>query len=156
VLPGGRRERVGLRGHGRPLGHGQLGPVGRAAERVHEAFEVAARGDHEPARPLRRLDALGVRHALGGEQRFAGAGGTANLRRLFAESLAADGANVMVHYESPRRAQEASEVIDRLESLGVEAATHQADLTDTAEITRLVDATVDRFGPGTSSSTQPG
>jgi NAD(P)-dependent dehydrogenase (short-subunit alcohol dehydrogenase family) len=73
-------------------------------------------------------------------------GGTANLGRLFAESLAADGANVMVHYESPRRAEEASEVIDRLESLGVEAATHQADLTDTAEITRLVDATVDRFG----------
>ena len=30
-------------------------------------------------------------------------GGSANIGRLFAESLASDGANVVVHYNSPRR-----------------------------------------------------
>jgi NAD(P)-dependent dehydrogenase (short-subunit alcohol dehydrogenase family) len=73
-------------------------------------------------------------------------GGTANLGRLFAGSLAGDGADVMVHYDSPGRADEAVEVLEELESLGVEATSHQADLTDTDEVTRLVDATIDRFG----------
>ena len=35
-------------------------------------------------------------------------GGTANLGKLFAESLASDGANVVVHYNSVRRAEEAA------------------------------------------------
>jgi NAD(P)-dependent dehydrogenase (short-subunit alcohol dehydrogenase family) len=73
-------------------------------------------------------------------------GGTANLGKLFAEALAADGANVMVHYNSARREDEAKSVVGELEGLGVEAASHQADLTDVDEITRLVDATVERFG----------
>lgn len=73
-------------------------------------------------------------------------GGTANLGKLFAESLAGAGANLMVHYNSPRRADEAKAVVGELEGFGVEAASHQGDLTDAAEITRLVDATIERFG----------
>jgi hypothetical protein len=46
VLPGGRRERVGLLGRWRSLVRGQLGPLGRAAERAHEALEVAVPGDY--------------------------------------------------------------------------------------------------------------
>jgi NAD(P)-dependent dehydrogenase (short-subunit alcohol dehydrogenase family) len=73
-------------------------------------------------------------------------GGTANLGKLFAESLARDGANVVVHYNSPGRADEASTVVGDLEALGAQALAHQGDLTDVAEITRLVDDTVERFG----------
>ena len=73
-------------------------------------------------------------------------GGTANLGRLFAESLAGEGADVMVHYNSSGRESEATSVVSELEGLGVKAASHQADLTDVAEITRLVDDTIDRFG----------
>jgi NAD(P)-dependent dehydrogenase (short-subunit alcohol dehydrogenase family) len=73
-------------------------------------------------------------------------GGTANLGRLFAESLAGEGADVMVHYNSSGREREATSVVSELEALGVEAASHQADLTNVAEITRLVDDTIDRFG----------
>ena len=73
-------------------------------------------------------------------------GGTANLGKLFAESLASDGVNLVVHYNSPRRAQEAKHVVNELEGLGVEAIAHQGDLTDTGQITQLVDATIDRFG----------
>jgi NAD(P)-dependent dehydrogenase (short-subunit alcohol dehydrogenase family) len=73
-------------------------------------------------------------------------GGTANLGKLFAESLAGDGVNLVVHYNSPHRAQEAADVVNELEGLGVEAIAHQGDLTDTGQITQLVDATIDRFG----------
>jgi NAD(P)-dependent dehydrogenase (short-subunit alcohol dehydrogenase family) len=73
-------------------------------------------------------------------------GGTANLGKLFAEALAGDGVNVVVHYNSLSRADEAATAVSELEKLGVGAVAHQGDLTDLAEITRLVDATVERFG----------
>jgi NAD(P)-dependent dehydrogenase (short-subunit alcohol dehydrogenase family) len=73
-------------------------------------------------------------------------GGTANLGKLFAESLARDGVNIVAHYNSPSRAEEAAAVASELEALGVEAMAHQADLTNVAEIGRLVDATIERFG----------
>jgi NAD(P)-dependent dehydrogenase (short-subunit alcohol dehydrogenase family) len=73
-------------------------------------------------------------------------GGTANLGKLFAESLAGDGANVVAHYNSPGRADEAATVVAEFEALGVEALAHQGDLTEVAEITRLVDDTIERFG----------
>ncbi|XVU28065.1 SDR family oxidoreductase [Actinoplanes sp. CA-054009] len=74
------------------------------------------------------------------------AGGTANIGKLFAESLADDGADVMVHYNSPGRAEEAATVVKDLQSRGVRAASFQGDLTDIAKIAELADATVDQFG----------
>lgn len=73
-------------------------------------------------------------------------GGTANLGKLFADSLASDGADVMVHYNSPRRAEEAATAVEDLQKRGVKAASHQADLTQVDNITALVDATVEQFG----------
>jgi NAD(P)-dependent dehydrogenase (short-subunit alcohol dehydrogenase family) len=40
-------------------------------------------------------------------------GGTANLGKLFAESLAGDGVNVVVDYNSPSRADEAAGVVSQ-------------------------------------------
>jgi NAD(P)-dependent dehydrogenase (short-subunit alcohol dehydrogenase family) len=73
-------------------------------------------------------------------------GGSDNLGRLFSESLASDGANVVVHYNSPERAEQAAGVVSGLEAKGVEAIAHHGDLTDTAQLTGLVDATIERFG----------
>ena len=73
-------------------------------------------------------------------------GGTANLGKLFCESLAGDGVNLVAHYNSSRRAEEAADVVNELKGLGVEAIAHQGDLTDIDQITKLVDATIDRFG----------
>ena len=73
-------------------------------------------------------------------------GGTANLGKLFSESLAGDGVDVVVHYNSPGRADEAADTVAALEGMGVEAISHQGDLTDIKAITQLVDATVERFG----------
>src|SRR5690242_14050020 len=74
------------------------------------------------------------------------AGGTANIGKLFAEALADDGADVMVHYNSPSRVDEAAVVVKDLQSRGVRAASFQGDLTGTAKITELVDATIAQFG----------
>src|SRR5450755_4475454 len=72
-------------------------------------------------------------------------GGTANMGRMFAQSLASDGASLVVHYNSPRRADEAAGTVKELQAMGVEAAAHQGDLTDRAQLTRLVDTAVERF-----------
>ncbi|GAB2627549.1 putative short chain dehydrogenase/reductase [Paractinoplanes abujensis] len=73
-------------------------------------------------------------------------GGTANLGKLFAESLAGDGANLVLHYNSPRREQEAADAVNDVKGRGVEAIAVQADLTSTANVTALIDATIQRFG----------
>jgi NAD(P)-dependent dehydrogenase (short-subunit alcohol dehydrogenase family) len=73
-------------------------------------------------------------------------GGTANLGELFATSLAEDGADIVVHYNSSTRREEADNVIAALQKLGVKAASHQADLTDVGNISGLVDFTIAQFG----------
>ena len=73
-------------------------------------------------------------------------GGTANLGKLFAGAMADDGADIMVAYNGERRADEAAAAVAELKAKGVDVESHQGDLTDVAEITRLVDHTVERFG----------
>jgi NAD(P)-dependent dehydrogenase (short-subunit alcohol dehydrogenase family) len=73
-------------------------------------------------------------------------GGSANIGRLFCRSLASDGANIVVHYNSPRREKEAADVVAELKALGVDAIAFQGNLTDNNSITSLVDATIKNFG----------
>jgi NAD(P)-dependent dehydrogenase (short-subunit alcohol dehydrogenase family) len=73
-------------------------------------------------------------------------GGSANIGRLFVSALAADGASVVIHYNGAGRAGEADEALNLVKAQGAEGITHQADLTSTAEIARLVDAAIERFG----------
>jgi NAD(P)-dependent dehydrogenase (short-subunit alcohol dehydrogenase family) len=73
-------------------------------------------------------------------------GGVDNLGKLFATALAEDGANVVVHYNNPNRSQQAEETVAEFEAVGVGALAHQGDLTTVAEIRKLVDATLKRFG----------
>jgi NAD(P)-dependent dehydrogenase (short-subunit alcohol dehydrogenase family) len=73
-------------------------------------------------------------------------GASANLGRMFAEQLAADGAKVVVHYNSPGKRDEAEAVVAAITDRGGEAVSHQGDLTHASEVTKLVDATLKRFG----------
>ena len=73
-------------------------------------------------------------------------GGAKNLGKLFSTALAEEGANVVVHYNSPSSADDAAATVAELEKLGVQALAHQGDLTTVPEIKRLVDATIERFG----------
>jgi NAD(P)-dependent dehydrogenase (short-subunit alcohol dehydrogenase family) len=52
----------------------------------------------------------------------------------------------MVHYNSDRHADAAAATVAELKAMGVDVDTHQGDLNAVAEITRLVDHTVERFG----------
>jgi NAD(P)-dependent dehydrogenase (short-subunit alcohol dehydrogenase family) len=54
-------------------------------------------------------------------------GGSANLGKLFAEALASDGADVVVHYNSPRRADEAQGVVTDLKARGTQALSEGAE-----------------------------
>ncbi len=74
------------------------------------------------------------------------AGASANLGRMFAEQLGADGARVVVHYNSPDKREEAEHVVASIAERGGEAFVHQGDLTHAAEATRLVDAALERYG----------
>jgi NAD(P)-dependent dehydrogenase (short-subunit alcohol dehydrogenase family) len=74
------------------------------------------------------------------------AGASANLGRMFAEQLGADGAKVVVHYNSTSKLKEAAAVVAAIKARGGEAIAHQADLTRPAEVSKLVDAAFERFG----------
>ncbi len=73
-------------------------------------------------------------------------GASANLGKLFAEALAADGAKIVVHYNSTSKQGEAAKVAKSITKLGGQAITHQGDLTQVSEVKRLVDKAFEHFG----------
>jgi 3-oxoacyl-[acyl-carrier protein] reductase len=70
-------------------------------------------------------------------------GGGAGLGRACALTLGQRGARVAVHYMKSREG--ADEVVATLKAAGAEAASFQADLTKSADVTALVDAVTARF-----------
>lgn len=73
-------------------------------------------------------------------------GASANLGKLFAGALAADGAKIVVHYNSASKQDEATQVAQDIIATGGTAILHQGDLTQVSEVKRLVDATFEHFG----------
>jgi NAD(P)-dependent dehydrogenase (short-subunit alcohol dehydrogenase family) len=70
-------------------------------------------------------------------------GGGSGIGRASAEALAAAGAKVVV---SGRRTGPGEETVRRIESQGGEAVFVQADVTREADVARLVEAAIERFG----------
>lgn len=73
-------------------------------------------------------------------------GGAKNLGGAVSRDLAAAGANIVVHYHSPSDEKVADETVAACVAVGGDAFAIQADLTSVAEIRRVLDAGVDRFG----------
>lgn len=73
-------------------------------------------------------------------------GASANLGKLFAQALAADGAKIVVHYNSASKKDEATTVAQDIIDRGGEALIHQSDLTQVAQVKRLVDTTIEHYG----------
>ena len=73
-------------------------------------------------------------------------GASANLGRMFAEQLGADGAHVAVHYNSADKASAAAETVQAIEARGGTAFAVQGNLTRPDDIARVVDETFSRFG----------
>jgi NAD(P)-dependent dehydrogenase (short-subunit alcohol dehydrogenase family) len=73
-------------------------------------------------------------------------GASRNLGSLISRTLAADGANVVVHYNSASSEQDANATAQAVKQAGTDAITVQGDLTKTDQVTALFDAAEQRFG----------
>jgi NAD(P)-dependent dehydrogenase (short-subunit alcohol dehydrogenase family) len=73
-------------------------------------------------------------------------GGAKNLGGLISRSLAADGAKVVVHYNSDGTKPAADETVAAISQAGGEAFAIQADLTKAANVTKVFDEGKRRFG----------
>ncbi|MFD2555280.1 SDR family oxidoreductase [Sphingobacterium tabacisoli] len=74
------------------------------------------------------------------------AGGAKNLGGLLSRNLASKGAKMAIHYNSEHTKAEAEQTFNDIVSAGGEAFLFQADLTNVENISRLFDATIEKFG----------
>ncbi len=73
-------------------------------------------------------------------------GGAKNLGGLVSRALAAEGAKIVVHYNSAASQAEAEETVAAVKAIGSDAFAFQGDLTKPASNTALFDEAVKRFG----------
>ncbi|UGT43970.1 SDR family oxidoreductase [Nocardia yamanashiensis] len=74
------------------------------------------------------------------------AAGAKNLGGLISTSLAGQGANVLVHYNSASTEPDADKTVAAVRAAGAEAVKFRADLTVPANVVALFDAGIDAFG----------
>jgi len=74
------------------------------------------------------------------------AAGAKNLGGLISTTLAAQGVNVAVHYNSDSSEADANTTVTAVESAGVKAVKFQADLSVPANVGHLFDSAIDAFG----------
>lgn len=86
----------------------------------------------------------GTRSLAGQVALVTGSGNLKGIGRGIAESLAAAGADIVVHYASSK--EQAEQVADRLRTYGSDVLVCQADIGDTAAVERMFDDTMARFG----------
>ncbi|GHC34197.1 SDR family oxidoreductase [Streptomyces cinnamoneus] len=72
-------------------------------------------------------------------------GASRNLGSLIAREVAADGAKVVVHYNSPSSKEGAEQTADAVRAAGGEAVIHEADLTKVAEVEGLFEVAEGAF-----------
>jgi len=73
-------------------------------------------------------------------------GASANMGAALAQTLAYDGAHIVVHYRSDDKAAKAAHVVEQIQEWGGEALSFQADLSVPDNCTKLADATFEAFG----------
>ncbi|MBT2382858.1 SDR family oxidoreductase [Streptomyces sp. ISL-11] len=73
-------------------------------------------------------------------------GASRNLGSLIARQVASDGAQVVVHYNSPSSKEGAQQTAEQVKAAGGDAVVHEADLTDVSEVEGLFDVAVAAFG----------
>src|SRR5271155_4016707 len=71
-------------------------------------------------------------------------GGSRGLGRGIAEGFAAEGANIVVNYLKDEQA--ANAVVDTIKRHGSDAIAVRADIGEVDDVTRMIEATVKKFG----------
>ncbi|MGJ1234282.1 MULTISPECIES: SDR family oxidoreductase [Sphingobacterium] len=74
------------------------------------------------------------------------AGGAKNLGGLLSRDFAAQGAKLVIHYNSENTKADAEQTLEAVKSAGAEAILVQADLTKIEHITKLFDVAIEKFG----------
>lgn len=74
------------------------------------------------------------------------AGGAKNLGGLLSRDFAAQGAKLVIHYNSESTKADAEQTLEAVKSAGAEAILVQADLTKMEHITKLFDVAIEQFG----------
>lgn len=74
------------------------------------------------------------------------AGGAKNLGGLLSRDFASKGAKVAIHYNSDSTKADAEKTLEDIVKAGGEGFIYQADLTKVDNITKLFDATIEKFG----------
>jgi len=72
--------------------------------------------------------------------------GAKNLGGLISRTLGAEGASVVVHYNSDSTKAAAEDTVAAIKKAGSDAFTIQGDLTKVSEVVKLFDETINRFG----------
>jgi NAD(P)-dependent dehydrogenase (short-subunit alcohol dehydrogenase family) len=72
--------------------------------------------------------------------------GAKNLGGLISRTFGTDSANVVVHYNSDATKASADETVKAVQAAGGDAFAIQGDLTKVAEVVRLFDEAVKRYG----------
>src|SRR5690606_34893892 len=74
------------------------------------------------------------------------AAGAKNLGGLISRSFGESGARVLVHYHSDATRADAEQTVTSIRAAGSDALAAQGDLRDVAQVRRLFDIAIDRFG----------
>lgn len=85
------------------------------------------------------------KHSLAGKTVVI-AGGAKNLGGLISRQFAKQGANLLIHYNSPSTQQEAEQTLQAVQQLGAKAVLVQADLSDISRIEQLFVQAKEVFG----------
>jgi NAD(P)-dependent dehydrogenase (short-subunit alcohol dehydrogenase family) len=75
-----------------------------------------------------------------------GGAGAKNLGGLMSRTFGADGASVVVHYNSDATRASADETVNAVKAAGGDAIAIQGDLTKVSEVVKLFDEAVKRYG----------
>ncbi|WVQ72137.1 hypothetical protein IAR50_001682 [Cryptococcus sp. DSM 104548] len=73
-------------------------------------------------------------------------GGGKNLGALIATTLASQGVNVVIHYNSPSSRKETDETLEKIKKTGVKAAALQGDLTTEASVEKFFKESTSALG----------
>lgn len=105
---------------------------------------ITAPGGNRKIQTFQQLELMSA-HTLSGKIVLVG-GGAKNLGGLISRTFAAEGAKIIVHYNSDATREDAEQTVDLIRNSGGEAFAIQGDFTKVAEVRKAFAAGKEKFG----------